>query len=254
MADEQVAVKTGDGTCPTYVMHPDGGGPWPAVIMYMDAGGIRPAMCDMAQRIADHGYIVMLPDLFYRYGPYGPFVPKEVFAGDYRTVLGPLMATTGNDKAAADTAALLAYLDTRGDVAGRQVAAVGFCMGGGMALAAAGHYPDRFAAVASFHGGNLATDAPTSPHLLAPKLKAEVLVAAAANDGSYPPAMAARMEAALTDAGVRYQAETYPAAHGWMMPDFPVHDHDAAERGWAEMLALFDRNLAKRGQAASLQP
>jgi len=224
-------------------MTPAGAGRWPAVIFYMDAGGIRPAVIEMAQRLADYGYVVLLPDLFYRYGPYGPFVPREVFAGNFRAILGPLMATTGNDKAAEDTGAWLAYLDTRTDVAGRSVGAVGFCMGGGMAITAAGTYPDRFAAVASFHGGNLATDAPTSPHLSAPRIKAEVYVAAAENDGSYPPAMAERFEKALADAGVRYTAETYPAAHGWMKTDFPVYDAVQAERGWVAMLALFARNL-----------
>lgn len=209
----------------------------------MDAGGVRTAMLDMAQQLADAGYVVLLPDLFYRYGPYGPFVPKEVFAGDFRALLGPLMATTGNDKAAQDTEAFLAYLDTSDDVAGRKAGAVGFCMGGGMAVASAGTYPDRFAAAASFHGGNLATDAPTSPHLLAPKSMAEVYIAAAENDGSYTPAMAERLERSPMQVGVRYATQTYPAAHGWMMPDFPVYDHAAAERGWGEMLALFGRTL-----------
>lgn len=243
MPNEQVTIRTREGDCPSHIMTPNSGGPWPAVIMYMDAGGIRPAMRDMAQQLAEAGYVVLLPDLFYRYGPYGPFVPKEVFAGDFRAILGPLMATTGNDKAAEDTQAFLAYLDTRSDVAGRGVGAVGFCMGGGMALTAAGTEPNRFAAAASFHGGNLATDAPTSPHLLAPKLRAEVYIAAAENDGSYPPAMAERLEAALRQAGVHYTARTFPAAHGWMMPDFPVYDRAAAERGWSAMIALFGRTL-----------
>ena len=234
MPAEQIKIRTHDGECLVHVLKPAGSGPWPAVIFYMDGLGIRPATIEMAQRLSLAGYIVLLPDLFYRYGPYEPFVPKEVFAGDFRAIVGPLMATTGNDKVVEDTKALLAYLDTRDDVAGRKIGAVGFCMGGGMALAAAGTYPDRFAAVASFHGGNLATDAPASPHLFAPKLKAEIYIAAAENDGSYPPEMAARFEQALTQAGVRYRAETYPAAHGWMKPDFPVYDHAAAERGWAD--------------------
>lgn len=243
MMNEQVTIRTGDGDCPTHVVIPAGGGPWPAVIVYMDAGGIRPAMLDIAQQLATSGYVALLPDLFYRCGPYGPFVPKEVLAGDFRAVLGPLMATTGPIKAAEDAETLLAYLDTRDDVRGRRVGLVGFCMGGGMALATAGTYPERFAAAASFHGGNLATDAPTSPHLFAPKLKAEVYIGAAENDGSYPPAMAERMQKALTKAGVRYTTQTYPAAHGWMMPDFPVYDHAAAKHGWSAMLALFDRTL-----------
>ena len=243
MPIEQVTIRTRDGDCPSHVVIPASGGPWPAVIFYMDAGGIRPAMLDMAQQLADAGYIVLLPDLFYRYGPYGPFVPKEVFAGDFRAVLGPLMATTSSLKVAEDAEAMLAYLDTRDDVGGRKVGVVGFCMGGGMALATSGTYPERFAAAASFHGGNLATDAPTSPHLFAPKLKAEVYIGVAENDGSYPSAMAERLEGSLTEAGVRYTSQTYPAAHGWMMPDFPVYDHAAAERGWSEMLALFGRTL-----------
>lgn len=243
MPNEQILIRTHDGDCPTHVLTPEGAGPWPAVIFYMDAGGIRPAVVEMAQRLADAGYLVLLPDLFYRYGPYGPFVPREVFAGDFRATLSPLMATTGNDKAAEDTGALLVYLDTRADVGRRGVGAVGFCMGGGMALFAAGTHPDRIAAVASFHGGNLATDAPTSPHRLAPHIKAEVYIAAAEKDGTYPPDMAERFEDALAQAGVRYTAETYPAAHGWMKTDFPVYDEAAAERGWAAMLALFGRTL-----------
>lgn len=246
MPIEQITIRTHDGDCPTHVMTPAGGGSWPAVILYMDAAGIRPVMRDMAQQLANAGYVVLLPDLFYRYGSYGPFVPKEVFAGDFRVILGPLMATTGNDKATEDTQAFLAYLDTRDDVMGQKAGAVGFCMGGGMALAAAGSYPDRFAAAASFHGGNLATDALTSPHMFAPRLKAEIYVAAAENDGSYPPKMAERLETSLTQAGVRYTTQTYPAAHGWMMPDFPVYDHDAAARGWREMLAFFGRTLQGR--------
>ena len=244
MPIEQIQIPTRDGSCPAQVMTPGGTGPWPAVILYADAGGIRPAMVEMAQRLADTGYVVLLPDLFYRHGPYGPLVPTEVFKGDWRAILGPLMATTGNDKAAEDTEAFLASLDARGDVAGRKVGAVGFCMGGGMTLAAAATYPERFAAAASFHGGNLATDAPTSPHRLAPRLQAEVYVAAADNDGSYPPTMAERLEKSLADAGVRFTAETYRgAAHGWMLPDFPVYDAAAAERGWAAMRALFERTL-----------
>ena len=246
MPTEQVTIRTRDGECQTYVATPVDSGSWPAVILYMDAGGIRPAMIDMAQQLAEAGYLVLLPDLFFRYGPYGPFVPKEVFAGDFRAVLGPLMATTDNLKAAADTEAFLAYLDSRGDIIGRGIGAVGFCMGGGMAIATAGTYPHRFAAAASFHGGNLATDKPTSPHLFAPKLRGEVYIGAAENDGSYPPAMAEQLEEALTSAGVHFTAYTYPAAHGWMMPDFPVYDQAAAEQGWATMLELFGRTLHHR--------
>jgi carboxymethylenebutenolidase len=244
MADEQIAIRTADGECPTHVLTPKGGGSGPGVIFYMDGLGIRPTLVQMAQRLADAGYVVLLPDLFYRFGPYASLDPKEVFKGDFRAMVGPMMATTDNAKAAQDTAAFLAYLASRLDVKGSKVGTVGFCMGGGMALTAAGTYPDRVAAAASFHGGRLADDSPLSPHLLAPKITAEVYVAGADNDQSYPPEMEVRLDRALTEAGVRHRCEIYPsAAHGWMKPDFPIYDEAAAERGWTELLALFQRNL-----------
>jgi carboxymethylenebutenolidase len=244
MPREQVSIRTKDGHCPAHVLTPDGSGPWPAVIMYMDALGVRPALIGIAERLAGNGYFALLPDLFYRFGTYQPMDPKTVFAGDFRAVIGPMTATTNNLKAAEDTKAFIAYLDSRDDVQPPKIGTVGFCMGGGMALTAAGTFPDRIAAAASFHGGNLATDAPTSPHRLAPEIKGEVYVAGADNDASYPPEMAERLERALTDAGVRHRSEIYAgAAHGWMKPDFPVYDEAAAERGWSEMLSLFARNL-----------
>jgi carboxymethylenebutenolidase len=117
-------------------------------------------------------------------------------------------------------------------------------MGGGMAIAAAGTYPDRVGAAISFHGGRLATDEPNSPHLLAPKIKGEVYVAGADEDGSYPPEMHERLKKAFDEAGVNYRAEIYEGAHhGWMKPDFPVYDEAAAERGWTEMLDVYGRAL-----------
>lgn len=244
MSQQQVSIQAKDGICKTWVLTPEGKGSWPAVIFYMDGFGIRPAMIEMANHIAKQGYVVLLPDLYYRLGAYGPYVPKEVLKGDARAVLGPLMASTDNHRAAEDTAAFLAYLDSRDDVAGKKVGTVGFCMGGGMALTAAGYYPDRVAAAASFHGGNLATDLPTSPHLVIPKIKAEVYIAGADKDHGYPPEMAQRLEAALTKAGVVHKSEIYQdKLHGWMKPDMPVYDAPAAERGWKELFALYARTL-----------
>lgn len=241
----QTQIPAADGLCPVHLLTPEGHGPWPAIVFFMDGLGMRPTLVDMAQRLANHGYAVLLPDMYYRCGAYDPMVPAEVFKGDFRATIGPMMATTGNAAAARDGAAFLAWLATRPEVKGTQVGAVGFCMGGGMALTLAGTYPDRVVAAASFHGGRLATDDPASPHLLAPQIKAELLVAGADADASYPLDMHERLIAALNAAGVRHHTEIWAgAAHGWMKADFPVYDHAAAERGWAEMLALFARNLA----------
>lgn len=246
MPREQVLIHTADGDCPTSVFTAgDGDRPWPAVIFYMDGLGIRPVLFEMAQRLADAGFVVLLPDLFYRAGPYEPFDPEVVFASrSAREVLAPLFSSTDNQRAAQDTTAFLAYLDDRDDVAGTKVGTTGYCMGGGISLTAAATHPDRIAAAASFHGGSLATDSELSPHLLADRITARVYVAAADNDSSYPPDMAGRLCEALMAGSVDHRHELYVgAAHGWTMPDFPVHDAAAAERHWRELIGLFDERL-----------
>jgi carboxymethylenebutenolidase len=245
MAHEQLSIRTSDGDCPAHVFTPAGDGPWPAVIFYMDGLGIRPTLFDMGQRLADGGYVVLLPDLYYRAGPYEPLEPKKVFAsGDVMAAIGHLFSSTDNGRAAKDSEAFLAYLDTRADVAGRKVGTTGYCMGGAISLTAAGTYPDRIGAAASFHGGNLAIDSDLSPHWLAPKMKARVYVAGADQDGFYPPEMAERLETALSEAGVDHVCEIYPGAlHGWTMADFPVYDEAAAERHWRALLDLLDGTL-----------
>lgn len=248
MAHEQVSIRTADGECPLHILTPAGQGPWPVVIVYMDALGIRPALIDVAKRLSKNGYLAVLPDMYYRSGPHQMPTPTEAFASrDLMAIIGPHMAKTGPLKAAEDTGYILDYMDTRSDVEGRKVGTVGFCMGGGMALAAAGIWPDRVAAAASYHAGGIASDAPDSPHRLATKMKGEIYVAGAENDGSYPPEMARRMDKALSDAGVNHRCEIYEGAlHGWMKPDFPIYNKEAAERGWREMLSLFKRNLRQQ--------
>lgn len=245
MSREKIEIRTKDGICPATVFRPDDNKPYPAVIFFMDGLGIRPAILDMAERLAMYGYVVLMPDMFYRYGKYEPLVPKDVFAtGDVMKAIGHLFSTIDNKRAGEDTAAFLAYLDTRKDILGRKVGTTGYCMGGGLSLTAAGTYPERIAAAASFHGGNIASDSPMSPHLLAPKMKGFIYVAGADKDKSYPPEMAARMEQALTDAKVAHKCEIYPdALHGWTMTDFPIYKKDAAERHWQELTALYARTL-----------
>jgi len=211
----------------------------------MDGLGIRPTLFEMSQRLANGGYVVLLPDLFYRAGSYEPLEPKKVFAtGDVRASLAHLFRSADNRRAAEDTKAFLAYIDTRDDVAGNKVGTTGYCMGGAISLTAAGTYPDRIAAAASFHGGNLATDSELSPHLLAPRMRGRIYVAGADRDNSYPKDMAERLETALSDAGVDHRCEIYAGAHhGWTMADFPVYNESAAERHWRELLALFANRL-----------
>ena len=246
MARELVTIDTGDGTCPCSVFTPStGSGPWPAAIFFMDGLGIRPTLFDMGQRLADAGYVVLLPDLFYRAGAYEPLDPRAVFAsGDVRAALAPLMGSTDNRRAAADTAAFLDHLAARDDVAGTTVGTTGYCMGGAVSLTVAGTYPDRIAAAASFHGGNMATDDEKSPHLLAPKITAKVLVAGAIEDRSYDAAQNALLDKTLREAGVDAQVSIWEGCrHGWVPADMPVHDAAGAERHWQALFTFFGETL-----------
>ena len=241
----RIEIKTKDGICPAYVYLPAGAGPWPAVLVFMDGLGIRPAMLEVGERLAGNGYFVLLPDLYYRSGPYEPMNARTVFTDpEQRKVLMEkffALATPANIMS--DTAAFLDDLAARPEVKRGGIGTTGYCMGGLMSLTAAGTYPDRIAAAASYHGGRLATDAPDSPHLLAPKMKARVYIAGAIEDQSFPDDMKARLEAALTSANVNHTVETYPARHGWVLRDTPVFDEAAAERHWQTLLALFRDRL-----------
>jgi len=245
MTRTSIDIRTNDGVCPASVFRPNGVGSWPAVIVYMDGPGIRPVLFEMGERLASHGYLVLLPDLFYRAGPYAPVDPKELFGDPQkRAAHGRFFTSTSNGKAAADTRAFLDYLDSRDDVRGSKIGVTGYCMGGGIALRAAGTFPDRVAASASFHGGNMATDTDNSPHRLAPQIRAKVLVAGADEDGSFDPAQCGRLDQALKEAGVDAEVSIWKGLkHGWVPADMPVHDAAGAERHWKALIALFDETL-----------
>ena len=188
MPRTDVEVTTPDGVCPVVLITPEGTGPWPAVILYMDAGGVRPAMVEMAEQLAGLGYVAFLPEMYYRNGPYEPFSMASAFADEgERARLMALISGLTKAMAASDAGAFLDFLAAHPDVAGDRVGTTGYCMGGGLSLTTAARHPSRVAAAASFHGGNLASDAADSPHLIAGDIEARVYVAAAVDDRSFPP-------------------------------------------------------------------
>jgi carboxymethylenebutenolidase len=241
----KVDIQTQNGTCPSYVYRPTGSGPWSAVLVFMDGIGLRPAVLEIGERLATRGYFALVPDLFYRSGPYEPMDPHKVFSDpDQRKVLMEKFfahATVANIMS--DTRSFLDFLTANPDVKPGGIGVTGYCMGGMMSLSAAGTYPERIMAAASYHGGRLATDAPDSPHLLASRIRARVYVAGASEDASFPDAMKARLDAALTEAGVDHAIETYPAKHGWVFRDTPAYDSASSERHWHTLLALLDAKL-----------
>ena len=243
LAKQDISIETQDGTAAAGLFLPDQTTSRAGVILYMDAFGPRPALDRMAERLAREGYAVLVPDLFYRFGDYGPFDAKTAFS-DERTrgaLMGMIRGTT-QDMTRRDTAAFIAALTDAG-VTGR-IGTVGYCMGGGRAITAAAAYPDRIAAAASFHGGHLAGDAPDSPHLHAHTIKGRVYLGSAGVDGSFPPEQSARLAEALRRAEIDHVIENYVGmAHGWAVSDHSVYDERGAERHWTRLLTLFEETL-----------
>lgn len=237
-------ITTADGTCRITIATPDGTGPWPGIVMYPDAGGPRPTFDEMAAQLAGHGYVVLVPDIYYRDPGWAPFDMATVFSdAAERQRLFSMIQKVTPEFMAADAGACFDYLQERPDVSGSRFGTTGYCMGGRTSLVVAGRLPERVAAAMSFHGGGLATDDPGSPHLLADQIKAVVYVGGAENDASFTAEHAQTLERALTDAGVQHTVEFYSAAHGFAVPDNAPYDAAAAQRHWEAMVRVFGDGL-----------
>ncbi|MGW4198310.1 dienelactone hydrolase family protein [Streptomyces sp. NPDC005004] len=243
-----VEIPTKDGVADAYLVHPADGRPHPGVLFYQDAYGLRPRLREMADRLAAEGYTVLVPNVFYRSGR-APVVelPEFIDPGADPSIwqrLGPLVGSLTPEQAERDADAFLDRMATDPLVADGPVALVGYCMGARLVLRTAATHPDRVAAGAGFHGGNLATEEPDSPHLGADDITAELYFGHADQDHSLPREQIDRLDDALTRAGVRHTAEVYPGAtHGYTQSDTSAYDEEAAERHWRALLDLLRRTF-----------
>jgi carboxymethylenebutenolidase len=243
--EQDVTIKTPDGECDAYFVHPASGAT-AAVLVWPDILGLRPAFRQMGKRLAESGYAVLTVNPFYRMKK-SPVVPAGASFADQATrdIVMPLAkginATTHNT----DARAFVAWLDGQAAVnKGRKIGTTGYCMGGPIVMRTAAAVPDRIGAGASFHGGGLVTKEPDSPHLLVPKMKASFLFAVADNDDKRDPAAKDVLKETYAKAKLPAEIEVYPAAHGWCPPDSAVYDEKQAEKAWARLLVLFKTALA----------
>ncbi|MFF0409227.1 dienelactone hydrolase family protein [Kitasatospora sp. NPDC004745] len=243
-----VDVPTADGTADAYLAHPDDGRAHPGVILYMDAFGLRPHLRRTADRLAAAGYTVLVPNCYYRQGR-APVVdlPELIDPDGDPSVfdrLIPLLATLTPEATTRDADAYLRWLADSPLVQDGPVGLTGYCRGAVLALRTAASHPERVAAAAGFHGGNLATPAPDSPHLGAHRITAELYFGHADQDGSMPAEQMTRLAEALTAAGVRHRAEVYPGAlHGYTQADTTRYDAAGDARHWDALLDLLKRTL-----------
>ena len=248
MTTSSIDVPTPDGSADALLTTPDDGGPHPGVLVWMDAFGLRPRMAEMAERIAGEGYVVLVPNAFYRRGrapvmDLGDLRDPEARGTLFET-LGPMIAELTPELVVRDAGAYLDHLAGLPAVCDGPMGVVGYCFGGGLALRTAAHRPDRVAAAAAFHPARLATDAPDSPHRLAGSIRAEVYVASADQDPGMPAEQQRLLDEALTAAGVRHVCEQYDGApHGFTMADTGAYDEAATDRHWDALLPLLARTL-----------
>ncbi len=245
MIEHSVIISMPDGTAESTLFIPDSGEPYPAVLYYVDIAGVRAANLSMARRLAAQGYAVLVPNIFYRTSKL-PVFDFPLQFGEERTTkrLGELSAPLTPDAMERDASAYVDFLAASNGVAPGAMGVVGFCFSGSMAMRAAAARPDRIAAVASFHGGRLCTDQPSSPHRELPRIKARLYFGHAVDDKSMPAEQTAKFEEALKAWGGRYQSEIYEGAlHGWTVPGGHVYNHPQAERAFEKLTQLFAEGL-----------
>lgn len=244
MSEQPIEIRTADGVADGFLYRPDDNPARAGVMHLTDIMGIRPSHRQMARRLADQGYIVLMPNLFYRTGkpPLFDFKPQP---GEERTMkrFGELRGPMTPDAVERDVAAYVDFFTSCPGVTG-QIGVVGYCFAGSVAMRMAAARPDWVAAAASFHGGHLFTKEPTSPHLLLPRIKARLLFGHAVQDAFMTEEAIKGFEDALATWGGRYDSETYDGArHGWTVPDMPVYNEKQAERAFAKLTELFTQTL-----------
>lgn len=245
MIEKEIEIRLADGTSDGVLYQPEGERRSPGVIFLTDIGGIRPATRDMARRLAAEGYCVLMPNVFYRTArpPLFDF-PRRL--GDERMMkrIAELSAPLTPEAMERDASDYVEFLSAQDSVSEGAMGVVGHCFTGAMAIRVAAARPDRIAAAASFHGGNLFTDDATSPHLVLPRVKARLYFAHAVEDKSMPEEAIERLDRALEAWGGRYESEVYEGAyHSWTAPDSPVYNEAQAERAFKKLTELFAETL-----------
>lgn len=244
--ESEVSIKTPDGTCDAHFVHPVSGAT-AAVLVWPDIFGLRDPFRQMGKRLAESGYAVLTVNPFYRLQK-APTSVKGASFQDPATrealmkQAGSLNATTN----VTDAKAFVAWLDSQKAVdKKRKIGTTGYCMGGPLVMRTAAALPDRIGAAATFHGGGLNTTDANSPHLLIPQMKAQFLIAIAANDDASNPESKNVLRKAFDDAKLKADIAVYEGAqHGWCPPDSQVYNQVQAELAWSRLLDLFKKALA----------
>lgn len=246
---EDIVVTAAHGDAEAYLVGPDDDADHPGVLFVIDAIGLRRQTRRMADRIASWGYVVLVPNVFYRWGTAAETSPDDDLLDDdtraaFFAEAMPRVHALTDDLAEPDLAAYIDALRSMPGVSSGPIGVTGYCMGGRLALLAAASRPDDVAALGMFHTGGLITQSSDSPHLRLGSVDAQVLAVHADRDRSLPSEAVAQFEHALITAGVTHSATVYPGAeHGYTMADTAVYNHDASEYHFTQLRKLFAHTL-----------
>lgn len=228
-------IERDDTKLPVYVAKPEGKGRRPAVVLVHDIHGPRDFYKDMAGRLAEEGYVTVLPDLFVRQAE------MDASNADARTAR---QMAVNKDLALEDILATVRFARDRKGAEG-PVGLIGFCMGGSLAMLSAGLVggPD---AVVSFYGFPQARKGwPKAPMDEVGSLRAPLLLIVGDQDSSVGMDNMASYEAKLDAANKDYESITYNGVgHGFLTFDPNAAGFAQASDAWTATLQFLDQQLA----------
>lgn len=243
MKELELLVPTPDGDMPAFAAMPQDTTLAPGILIYMDVFGPREELRDIARRFASCGYLAVLPNLFHRLGS-PVFTPMQC-SGDTL----PPAATRANQATTMqmttdDSAAVMRFAKGGGfGIVPGLWGAIGYCMGGRHAIAAACVHPQQVRTALSVHGGRLVDESDNSPHRMIRRSSVPLHYLFAKDDPTCPPEHQLTIERLAARTNGRVTVEHVDAHHGWTFPTRWCHDHRAAERVWECALARFRRAL-----------
>jgi carboxymethylenebutenolidase len=242
--EQHHSISLPDGASDAY-LYSTPGERHPGVIFLTDIGGIREAELTKARRVAEQGFSVLVPNIFYRSAkpPVMPF-PADFGSETVQKRMQELRGPLTPEAITRDANGYVDFLAAQLPVSDGAFGVVGYCFSGAMAMRIASERPDKIGAMASFHAARLYLENdPNSPHLLLPKIKARLYFGHAVQDKGMPAEAIAKFEDALRKWDGQFESETYEGAyHSWTTLDSPVYNQPQAERAFQKLIEFFRWN------------
>lgn len=250
MLERQFDIATADGRMNCYLYAPEEGGPFPTVVLYMDSAGVREPLADLCRRLASAGYLVLMPNLYYRMVRHVDInVDRfdDPAYGATTELMWSLNKHLSNTMVMEDTRAILKFLDSEPRSKSERIGVLGYCMSGPFVYRAAGEFNDRIVAAIAMYGSPLISDTEDSAHLVTERIRGEIYFGFAEHDQYFNSQdVMRRLQASFANAEARVRFEVYGGReHGFVLPGRRVYHKNSAERQWSRVHEIFERTLKR---------